>query len=56
MPTDMGRAAPRAMAAAKSQHAMRVLSDPAAAAEFILQLPEMRAITGQLFVLDGRVR
>lgn len=56
MPTDMGRAAPRPMAAAKSQHAMNVLSDPAATAEFILQLTQMRAISGQLFVLDGRIR
>ncbi|MFH1731466.1 MAG: SDR family NAD(P)-dependent oxidoreductase [Planctomycetota bacterium] len=56
MPTDMGRAAPRAMDAAKAQHAMRVLSDPAATAEFILQLAQMRTVTGQVFNLDGRIR
>jgi len=56
LPTDMGRAAPRAMKAAKLQHAMRVLSGPAATAEFILQLTEMRTVTGRMFNLDGRIR
>lgn len=56
MPTDMGSAAPRAMEAAEVQHAMRVLSYPAATADFILELIDMLSITGQLFVLDGRIR
>lgn len=56
MPTDMGNAAPRAMDAAEARHAMRVLSDPAATAEFIFELINMPSITGQLFVLDGRIR
>lgn len=56
MPTEMGRAAPKAMEAAEAQHAMGVLSDPAATAEFILELVGMPSITGQLFVLDGRIR
>ncbi len=56
MSTDMGSAAPRAMDAAQAQHAMRVLSDPAATADFILELIDMPSITGQLFVLDGRIR
>ena len=56
MPTEMGRAAPRAMDAAREQHAMKVLSDPAATAEFAFQLTGMPAVTGQVFVLDGRIR
>ena len=56
MPTEMGSAAPRAMDAAQAQHAMGVLSDPAATAEFVLELVDMPSITGQLFVLDGRIR
>ena len=56
LPTEMGKAAPRAMDAAKAQHAMRVLSDPAATAEFVLQLAGMPSVTGQMFNLDGRIR
>jgi 3-oxoacyl-[acyl-carrier protein] reductase len=56
MPTEMGKAAPRAMDAAREQHAMKVLSDPAATAEFILELTGLRTVTGQIFVLDGRIR
>ena len=56
MATDMGNATPEAMVAAIRQHAMGVLSDPRAAAEFILALTRMPAITGQMFNLDGRIR
>ena len=54
--TDMGAAAPAAMEAARAQHAMGTLSEPRAAAEFIVRLTQTPAITGQVFVLDGRVR
>jgi 3-oxoacyl-[acyl-carrier protein] reductase len=56
MATDMGNATPGARDAAVRQHAMGVLSDPRAAAEFILALTQMPAVTGQVFNLDGRIR
>ncbi len=56
LPTDMGNASPAGAEAARAQHPMRVLCEPAAAAEFIFQLTGMRTITGQMFNLDGRIR
>lgn len=56
MPTDMGRSAPGAMEAARAQHAMHVLSDPRGAAEFVFALSAMPSVSGQVFVLDGRIR
>jgi len=56
MATDMGAAAPAAREAARAQHAMGVLSDPRTAAEFIVGLTQVPSVTGQVFVLDGRVR
>ena len=56
MATDMGRSAPGAANRAWSQHAMGVLSEPRAAAEFIFQLARMPGISGQVFNADGRIR
>ena len=56
MPTDMGSSFPAAMEAARSRHAMGALADPQGAAEFIFQLTQMPQTTGQLFILDGRIR
>lgn len=56
MPTDMGRAAPGAMDAARAAHAMGTLSAPEDAAAFIAGLARMQHVTGQVFVLDGRIR
>lgn len=56
MPTDMGRSAPGVMEAARAQHAMHVLADPRGAAEFVFALGAMPGVSGQVFVLDGRIR
>ena len=56
MPTDMGRSLPGPMEQARSQHAMKRLADPAGSAEFVFRLAAMLRVTGQLFVLDGRIR
>jgi 3-oxoacyl-[acyl-carrier protein] reductase len=56
MPTDMGNAAPRMREAARARHAMGVLSAPAGAAAFIVQLADMPSVGGQAFLLDGRIR
>ena len=46
-----------AMEKAREQHAMNRFADPAGAAEFIFRLAtSMPHVTGQLFVLDGRIR
>ena len=55
MLTDMGGSLPRAMERAKSQHVMHRFADPAGAAEFVYQLAGMPSVSGQLFVLDGRI-
>jgi NAD(P)-dependent dehydrogenase (short-subunit alcohol dehydrogenase family) len=55
IPPDMGKKAPRAMEAARERHAMKKLSDPRTAAEFIVRLCGMPGVTGQFFNLDGRV-
>jgi len=56
LPTEMGKSAPDAMERARSQHAMRILSDPRGAAEFVFRLGRMSRVSGQVFVLDGRIR
>jgi len=56
LPTDMGKSAPEAMQQARSRHAMGILSDPGVAAEFIFRLAGMSGVSGQVLVLDGRIR
>ena len=56
LPTEMGKSAPDAMESARSQHAMGILSDPQGAAEFVFRLGRMSRVSGQVFVLDGRIR
>jgi 3-oxoacyl-[acyl-carrier protein] reductase len=55
MPTDMGRANPAAMAAARGKSLSGRLSDPAEVAAFIGWLVGTESITGQVFTLDSRI-
>lgn len=55
--TDMAAERDEPMERARQLHAMKRLSDPAGAAEFIFRLTtEMPHVTGRLFTLDGRIR
>ena len=54
LPTDMGRAAPLAMEAARGQSLLGCLGDPQEVASFIGWLAGTSAVTGQVFSIDSR--
>ena len=55
MPTEMGGAAPGAMARARQESPLKRLSDPEQVAGFIVQLSRLEHVTGQTFCLEGRL-
>lgn len=56
MPTDMGSGAGDAMDRARKDSLLGMLSTPGEAASFVLWLVGTRSVTGQLFILDSRLR
>jgi NAD(P)-dependent dehydrogenase (short-subunit alcohol dehydrogenase family) len=55
MPTEMGRANPAAMAAAREKSLSGRLSEPGEVASFIGWLVSTESVTGQVFTLDSRI-
>jgi 3-oxoacyl-[acyl-carrier protein] reductase len=55
MPTETGAASPEAMAQARQENPLKMLSDPQQVARFIVQLTRLEHVTGQVFCLEGRL-